>query len=170
MHSVFTLFLLSTQMHNQICFQKNMSDRLVQLQVLFTNYELSFITQHLQCWIMKVKRHHPNLLIDCPTLQKNHKVLQFTSTTGLQIPAYDLYKLKIRMIQSFLPQPRIYFTDFICNAARTFPNCNKQDHHSFQPQYAEDPLLPLILETGLSIYHLQSRKKTCKLLLYTPSV
>ena len=78
-----------------------MSDRPVQLQVLFTNYELSFIIQHLQSWIMKVKRHYPHLLIDCPTLQKDHKVLQFTSTTGLQIPAYDLYKLKIQMIHSF---------------------------------------------------------------------
>ena len=101
-----------------------MSDRPVQLQVSFTNYELSFIIQHLQCWIMKVKRHHPHLTIDCPTLLKDHKVLQFNSTTS-KIPAYDLYKLKIQMVQSFSPQPRIYFTGYICNVARNFPECYK---------------------------------------------
>ena len=131
-----------------------MSYQLIQLQISFTNYELWYILQHLQSHVDKVKRHHPHLLIDCPTLQKDHKLLQFTSTTGLQIPAYDLYKLKIWMIKSFLPQPRIYFTGCICNAARTFPDCYKLDHHSLQPQDAEDPLLPLHTRDGT--FHLPS--------------
>ena len=58
------------------------------------------------------------------------------------------------MIKSFLPQPRIYFTGCICNAARTFPDCYKLDHHSLQPQDAEDPLLPLHTRDGT--FHLPS--------------
>ena len=92
-----------------------MTDRAVQIKVLFTNYESAYILQYLLSYIEQVKRHYPHLNFQCPSLTRNLPLLQFKPKTNGQILAYDLFVFNIEMIQSFAPQPRIYFTGALQN-------------------------------------------------------
>ena len=131
-----------------------MTEKSVQLQVQFTNYEISFILQHLQSHIDRVQRHNPHLSFECPTLRKNHSLIQFTSRPNLQVPAYELYTLNIDMIQNFHPTTRVYFTGRLSNAKKTFPQCYNLNNHSLQPTEADFPILPLLTRDGA--FHLPS--------------
>ena len=125
-----------------------MTEKSVQLQVQFTNYEISFILQHLQSHIDRVQRHNPHLSFECPTLRKNHSLIQFTSRPNLQVPAYELYTLNINMIQSFRVTGRL------SNAKKTFPQCYNLNNHSLQPTEADFQILPLVTRDGA--FHLPS--------------
>ena len=107
-----------------------MNEKNVQLQVQFTNYETAFILQHLQCHIERVRRHNPHLNFQCPTLTKNHQLIQFKARQNIQVPAYDLYTLNVDMIQSYKPNTRVYFTGRLSNARKVFPYCYNITNHT----------------------------------------
>ena len=125
-----------------------MNDKSVQLQVQFTNYETAFILQHLQCHIERVRRHFPHLNFQCPTLTRNHPLVQFKPKQNVQIPAYDLYTLNFEMVQSFTPQTRVYFTGKLLNARKIFPYCYPITSNTLRPTETDITILPLLTRDG----------------------
>ena len=125
-----------------------MSEKNVQLQVQFTNYETAFILQHLQCHIECVRRHNPHLNFECLSLTKNHPLVQFKARQNIQVPAYDLYTLNVDMIQSYKPNAWIYFTGRLSNARKIFPYCYNITNHTLQPTETDIPILPLLTKDG----------------------
>ena len=119
-----------------------MNDKTVQIKVMFTNYESAFILQHLICHIERVKRNFPHLHFQCPTLTRNIPLVKFKPNQSVQIPAYDLYTLNVEMIQSFIPQPRIYFTGTLSNSRKLFPSSYPVISNTFQPQETVIPSIP----------------------------
>ena len=118
-----------------------MNDKSVQIQIQFTNYETAFILQHLICHIERVKRNFPHLHFQCPTLTRNHPLVQFKPKQSVQIPVYDLYTLNVEMVQSFNPQTRVYFTGKLSNARKIFPSSYPVTSNTLQPQlsFAQPP-------------------------------
>ena len=128
-----------------------MNDKTVQIQVLFTNYESAFILQHLISHIERVKWNYPHLSFQCPTLTRNIPLVQFKPKQSVQIPAYDLYTLNVEMVQSFIPQPRIYFTGRLSNSRKLFPSSYPVTSNSIQPPETVIPIIPLQTRDG-SLY------------------
>ena len=104
--------------------------------------QLSQILQYLLSYIEQVKRHHPHLNFQCPSLTRNFPLLQFQPKTNGKILAYDLFVFKIEMIQSFAPEPRIYLTGALQNSRKLFPTAYPVTN-DFQPPEMSTPIIPL---------------------------
>ena len=97
-----------------------MADRDVQIKILFTNYEIDFMTQYFMSYIQQIKRHPPHLTVQTPSLRKNFPLLQFNPNLNPKILAFDLFVFKIEMVQSFRPEPHIHFTGVLQNLTKLF--------------------------------------------------
>ena len=115
------------------------------------------MTQYLTSHIQQIKRHHPHLSFQTPSLCKNLPLLQFNPNLNPKILAFDLFVFKIEMVQSFRPQPHIYYTGVLQNLTQLFPNSYLLTDE-FQPCKIPTPIIPLQTEDG-SIY-LPSLMKT----------
>ena len=78
------------------------------LRVEFSNYEKSYLTEHLHSYLGKVKRYDPSMNVKTPSMTSNHDLLQFESTPETLIPAFQLFQLKIDLIHAFNPS-ELYF-------------------------------------------------------------
>ena len=85
-----------------------MEDREIQLKIVFTNYELDFMSQFLNSHVLKIKRHNPHLTFETPLLRKNLPLLQFNPNLNPKILAFELFVLQVELIQSFKPEPHVF--------------------------------------------------------------
>ena len=69
------------------------TDRVIQLRIVFTNYEKKFLEKKLTFHILTIQRHHPHLKFDIPTLKKELVLLQFDPNLTKQIFAYEIFCL-----------------------------------------------------------------------------
>ena len=124
-----------------------MVDREIQLKIVFTNYELDFMTQYLTSHVQKIKRHNPHLTFETPSLRKNLPLLQFNPHLNPKILAFDLFVLQVELIQSFKPQPRVFYTGVLQDLTKLFPNSYLLTE-DFQPSNVPTPLIPLKTRDG----------------------
>ena len=139
------------------------------VQILFPNYELDFMLQYLLSHIQQIKRHHPHLTFQTPSLRRNFTLLQFNPNTNPKILAFDLFVFKIEMVQSFRPEPHIYFTGVLQNLIKLFPTSYLLTDE-FQPSEIPTPIIPLQTEDGSIYPHPYWKMKTRNLLSYTPLI
>ena len=102
------------------------------LRIEFSNYEKSFLTEHLQSYLPKIKHYSPSADFKTPNMSTHHEILQFKSTPETLIPAFQLFQLKINLTHSFNP-PELYFSASLQNAKDFSPNCY-QLINPFQPE------------------------------------
>ena len=76
-----------------------------QLKINFSQYEKSYLTDHLTQYVQKIQRHLPKatLNIDPPFMLSDHSLLQFESTATSLIPAYDSFLLDVKFWHMFQP-------------------------------------------------------------------
>ena len=58
-----------------------------QLRVCFSNYETGYLIQHLNSYLEKLKRHHPSMDVNAPSLPNMINLLQFESSPETKIQA-----------------------------------------------------------------------------------
>ena len=97
-----------------------MVDREIQLKIVFTKYELDFMTQYLTSHVQKIKRHNPHLTFETPSLRKNLPLLQFNPHSNQKILAFELFVLQVELIQSFKPEPHVFLHGGITRFDQTF--------------------------------------------------
>ena len=115
------------------------------IRVEFSNYEKAYLTEYLQSYLAKVKRHNPLANLYTPNMTSHHDLIMFDSQPQTQISAFQLFQLKIELIHSFKPS-EIYFNAYLKDS-KLFPNC----YHllnQFQTDDCEDTLLPLSTQNG----------------------
>ena len=122
-------------------------DRLVRMKICFTNYDTSFIQQHLKSYIEKVSRYVPYQKIETPRMKQDHPLLQFAHKDVTRVPAYQLFTINIKMVHSFVPTSRVYFVCALKNAETMFQNCCSLIT-SLQPEDSKETLLPLATQDG----------------------
>ena len=124
------------------------TDRVIQLRIVFTNYEILFLEKKLNSHILTIQRHHPHLKFDIPTLKKELVLLQFDPSLTRQIFAYKIFLFNVNLIQIHSPTPTMYYTGTLKDQNRFFP-------HSYlvtelnQPNGQPTQLIPLQTEDGL---------------------
>ena len=124
------------------------TDRVIQLRIVFTNYEILFLEQKLTSHVLTIQRHHPHLKFDIPTLKKELVLLQFDPNFTKQIFAYEIFLFNVNLIQTHNPIPTMYYTGTLKDQNRFFP-------HSYlvtelnQPNGQPTQLIPLQTEDGL---------------------
>jgi hypothetical protein len=76
------------------------------LRVLFSNYEKSYLTEHLVLYLRKIQRHLPQSEISKSHtfLNTNHSLIQFESTAESFINAYEIFTLHLTCAIPFPPQ------------------------------------------------------------------
>jgi hypothetical protein len=90
------------------------------LKLSFSQYEKSYLMEHLTQYQKKIQRHLPKQTFtqDPPFMTSDHRLLQFESTQTSLIPAYDSFLLdlptlfhsknvKFKFLQCLLPSPPI---------------------------------------------------------------
>ena len=93
------------------------------LKTLFSNYEKSFLMEHLVQYLMKIKRHLPQTQTLPQTqnfLNSDHILLQFESSPESNINAYELFPLQVMLWHTFAPS-ELFFTAKLTNS-ELFPN------------------------------------------------
>ena len=96
------------------------TDRVIQLRIVFTNYEILFLEKKLNSHILTIQRHHPHLKFDIPTLKK--ELLQFDPSLTRQIFAYEIFLFNVNLIQIHSPTPTMYYTGTLKDQNRFFPH------------------------------------------------
>ena len=93
------------------------------LKTLFSNYEKSYLMEHLIQYQQKVKRHLPQTqTLPQPQnfLNSDHVLLQFESTPESSVSAYKLFPLQVMLWHTFTPS-ELFFTAKLTNS-ELFPN------------------------------------------------
>ena len=118
------------------------------LRVLFSNYEKSYLTEHLVLYLRKIQRHLPQSEISKSHtfLNTNHSLIQFESTAESFINAYEIFTLQVNLCHSFSPS-ELFFTAKLLNVEQ-FP----QSYALTNSQQTTDPnqatMLSLNTPTG----------------------
>ena len=73
------------------------------LRIEFSNYEKSFLIQHLKPYLSKIKRYKHTANLNTPSMTTQHEIIQFDSTPETVISAFQLCQLKIELIHAFNP-------------------------------------------------------------------
>ena len=117
------------------------------LKLSFSQYEKSYLTDHLTQYVKKIQRHLPKLTLDTdpPFMLSDHRLLQFDSTASSLIPAYDSFLLNVKFWHMFQPS-RLLFTAKLSNL-NFFQNSYCLLHQA-QTDAIPDTLLSLDTETG----------------------
>ena len=115
------------------------------LKLSFSQYEKSYLTEHLTQYVKKIQRHLPKLTLDTdpPFMLSDHRLLQFESTATSLTPAYDSFLLDVKFWHMFQPS-RLLFTAKFSNL-NFFPNAYCLLH---QAQTDEIPNTLLSLDTA----------------------
>ena len=142
-------------------------DRLVRMKICFTNYDTTFIQQHLRSYIEKVNRYVPHLEMKTPRMKQDHTLLQFARRDVTTVPAYQLFTINIKMVHSFVPRSRVYFVCSLDNAETMFQDrCSLIT--SLQPEDSREPLLSLTTEDGTcTIPSIYPNHKVKPIILFT---
>ena len=127
--------------------QGSNGDRLVRMKICFTNYDTTFIQQHLRSYIEKVNRYVPHLEMKTPRMKQDHTLLQFARRDVTTVPAYQLFTINIKMVHSFVPRSRVYFVCSLDNAETMLQDCCSLIT-SLEPEDSKESLLPLTTEDG----------------------
>ena len=77
----------------------------------------------------------------------DHRLIQFKAKNEMDVSAYQLFRLHVKIIHSFLPDSRIYFIGCLDNSTRMFEDSYQVDH-SLQPDDYGDTILPLNMADG----------------------
>ena len=116
------------------------------LKLSFSQYEKSYLMEHLTQYQKKIQRHLPKqtLTQDPPFMTSDHRLLQFESTQTSLIPAYDSFLLEVKFWHVFQPS-QLCFTAKMSNS--NFSNAYCLLHQS-QTDATPDTLLALDTSTG----------------------
>ena len=116
------------------------------LKLSFSQYEKSYLMEHLTQYQKKIQRHLPKqtLTQDPPFMTSDHRLLQFESTQTSLIPAYDSFLLEVKFWHVFQPS-QLCFTAKMSNS--NFSNAYCLLHQS-QTDATPDTLLALDTATG----------------------
>ena len=116
------------------------------LKTLFSNYEKSFLMEHLVQYLQKIKRHLPQTQnFDTPFMNSDHILLQFESTQASNINAYELFPLQVMLWHSFAPS-ELFFTAKLTNS-ELFPKSYSL-LHAHQTDLTQNTMLALSTLTG----------------------
>ena len=117
------------------------------LKISFSQYEKSFLMEHLTQYLKTIQRHLPkqNFPQDIPFMTSDHCLLQFESTQTSLIPAYELFLLDVQFWHTFQPS-QLCFTAKMSNS-NLFPNAYGLLHES-QTDLTQDTLLALNTPSG----------------------
>ena len=117
------------------------------LKLSFSQYEKSYLMEHLTQYSKKIQRHLPKQTFtqDPPFMTSDHRLLQFESTQTSLIPAYDSFLLDVKFWHTFQPS-QLCFTAKMSNL-NFFPNAYCLLHQS-QTDVTPDTLLALDTSTG----------------------
>ena len=116
------------------------------LKLSFSQYEKSYLMEHLNQYQKKIQRHLPKQTIphDNPFMTSDHRLLQFDSTQTSLIPAYDSFLLDVKFWHIFQPS-QLCFTAKLSNSNFSNPYCLL---HPSQTDSTPDTLLALDTPTG----------------------
>jgi hypothetical protein len=92
------------------------------LRALFSNYEKSFLMEHLVLYLRKIQRHLPQSEISQTQtfLNSNHSLIQFESSAESFVNAYEIFNLQVNLCHSFSPS-ELFFTAKLLNIEQ-FPH------------------------------------------------
>ena len=92
------------------------------LRALFSNYEKSFLTEHLVIYLRRIQRHLPQSEISQTQtfLNSNHSLIQFESSAESFVNAYEIFNLQVNLCHSFSPS-ELFFTAKLLNIEQ-FPH------------------------------------------------
>ena len=93
------------------------------LKLSFSQYEKSYLMEHLTQYSKKIQRHLPKQTFDTdpPFMTSDHRLLQFESTPTSLTPAYDSFLLDVKFWHMFQPS-QLLFTAKLSNL-NFFPQC-----------------------------------------------
>ena len=94
-----------------------------------------------------MKRYEPHLEMSRAQMTSEHKMIQFNARPDMQVSAYQMFQFHVQMIQSFLPDSRIFFTGSLDNSNQMFSDCYRLEH-MLQPENCEGTILPLNTADG----------------------
>ena len=85
------------------------------LRVLFSNYEKSYLGEHLVVYLRKIQRHLPHSEIsqDNTSLNTNHSLIQFESSAESTINAYEIFTLQVNLCHAFNPSELFFTAKFL---------------------------------------------------------
>ena len=85
------------------------------LRVLFSNYEKSYLGEHLVVYLRKIQRHLPHSEIsqDNTSLNTNHSLIQFESSAESSINAYEIFTLQVNLCHAFNPSELFFMAKFL---------------------------------------------------------
>ena len=117
------------------------------LRVSFSQYEKSYLMEHLIQYVKVLQRHLPKQTLpkDPPFMSSDHYLLPFESTQTSMIQAYELFLLDVQFWHTFQPS-QLSFTAKMSNAD-LFPNAYGLLHDS-QTDPTQDTLLALNTPPG----------------------
>ena len=93
------------------------------LKTLFSNYEKSYLMEHLVLYLKKIQRHLPqtSTISQAQTfLNSDHSLIQFESSPESCVNAYELFPLEVKLWHAFSPS-ELFFTAKLSNSEQ-FPN------------------------------------------------
>ena len=93
------------------------------LRIEFSNYEKSFLIQHLKSYLSKIKRYKPTANLTTHGMTTHHEIVKFDTTPETVISAFQLFQLKIELIHAFNPSSEVYFSAYFQNPNDLFPEC-----------------------------------------------
>ena len=118
------------------------------LKTLFSNYEKSYLMEHLIQYLQKIQRHLPQTQTIPQAqnfLNSDHILLQFESSPESCINAYKLFPLEVMLWHTFSPS-ELFFTAKLTNS-ELFPNSYNL-LHSQQTDLTQNTMLALSTPTG----------------------
>jgi hypothetical protein len=118
------------------------------LKALFSNYEKSFLMEHLVLYLRKIQRHLPQSSIS-PTqtfLNSDHSLIQFESSPESCVNAYEIFSLEVNLCHAFSPS-QLFFTAKLSNIEQ-FPNSYTLLHSQQTADPNHNTMLALNTPTG----------------------
>ena len=118
------------------------------LKTLFSNYEKSFLMEHLVLYLKKIQRHLPQTSAISQTqtfLNSDHSLIQFQSPPESCVNAYELFPLEVKLWHAFSPS-QLFFTAKLSNIEQ-FPNSYTL-LHAQQTDLNQNTMLALNTPTG----------------------
>jgi hypothetical protein len=118
------------------------------LKTLFSNYEKSFLMEHLVLYLRKIQRHLPQSAISQTQtfLNSDHSLIQFQSTPESCVNAYEIFPLEVNLWHAFSPS-QLFFTAKLSNIEQ-FPNSYTLLHAQQTADLNQNTMLALNTPTG----------------------
>ena len=116
------------------------------LKTLFSNYEKSYLMEHVIQYLKKIQRNLPQTHTISQAqnfLNSDHSLIQFESTPESCINAYKLFPLEVMLWHTFSPS-ELFFTAKLTNSEQ-FPNSYNL-LHTQQTDLTQNTMLSQLLQ------------------------